>query len=261
MSEPILRARSSGDSRGKTPEFAHDWHQLVAVTGGLVTVRTRDEAWLVPTLRAVWIPARTKHSVEPQGRARLQTVYLRPDVSQRTRSRCVVLQVAPLLEALIDHVVGLETLAADDPPSRRLVGVLLDQIANARELPLRLPVPKHPRARRVAELLTADPSDTPSLVALARELSTSTRTLARLFVGDTGLTLGQWRRQFRLTHALTLMASGSPVKDVAIEVGYESASAFVVAFKHALGTTPGKLFRGLAPLHQERRRFRTRGGN
>jgi AraC-like DNA-binding protein len=155
---------------------------------------------------------------------------------------CDVLGVTPLLRAIVDHLVGLESLPADRA-GRRLASVLADQIVVAQRVELRLPAPQNPRAIQVAQLLMADPSDTPSLAALGKELSISARTLARHFIGDTGLTLGGWRRQFRLTHALMLAATGKPVKDVALEVGYESPSAFVAAFKRALGTTPGKLFR------------------
>jgi AraC-like DNA-binding protein len=155
---------------------------------------------------------------------------------------CEVLDVTPLLQALVDHLVRLESLPPDRA-GRRLASVLSDQIDAARRVELRLPAPQHPRAIRVADLLMSDPSDTVTLAALGSTFAISPRTLARQFISDTGLTLGQWRRQFRLTHALTLVASGRPVKDVALEVGYESASAFVAAFKRALGTTPARLFR------------------
>jgi transcriptional regulator GlxA family with amidase domain len=155
---------------------------------------------------------------------------------------CEVFDNPPLLRALVDHLVGLEALPSDRA-GRRLAIVLVDQIDAARRVDLRLPTPRHPRAIHVADLLMSDPSDTVSLVALGHTFAVSARTLARHFISDTGVTLGQWRRRFRLTHALTLVASGKPVKDVALEVGYESPSAFVAAFKRALGTTPAKLFK------------------
>jgi AraC-like DNA-binding protein len=56
-------------------------------------------------------------------------------------------------------------------------------------------------------------------------------------------TFGTWRQRARLLRALQLLASGSTVTGTAIAVGYESTSAFVHAFRRALGTTPGRYFR------------------
>jgi len=56
------------------------------------------------------------------------------------------------------------------------------------------------------------------------------------------MTFGKWRQQLRLLHALSLLASGEPVTSVALEVGYDSTSAFISAFKGAMGTTPGRYY-------------------
>jgi quercetin dioxygenase-like cupin family protein len=58
---------------------AHDWHQLVYATEGVMTVDTSLGSWVVPAHRAVWIPAGCEHSVRATGRVRLQTVYVRRD--------------------------------------------------------------------------------------------------------------------------------------------------------------------------------------
>ena len=44
-------------------------------------------------------------------------------------------------------------------------------------------------------------------------------------------------------HAMRLLARGEPVTSTALEVGYESTSAFIAAFSHVLGTTPGRYYR------------------
>ncbi len=242
MHDPLVRAHGQRYSRGKIPEFFHDRHQLISVASGALLIFRREARWVVPSGHAAWIPAKTRCSMEPAGQARSAVLYLRPEIVRRSPSICEVLAVPPFLRSIIDHLIQLESLPPD-PAGRRLAGVLADQIAMASRVDLRLPSPLHARAIRVSELLIADPSDTLSLATLARELSVSARTLARHFIADTGLTLGQWRLQFRLTHALTLVASGKAIKDVAVEVGYESPSAFVAAFKRALGTTPKRLFK------------------
>jgi AraC-like DNA-binding protein len=246
--EVLVRAHSRRFSRGKTPDFAHDQHQLISVASGALLIAGRDARWIVPAGYGVWIPSRTRCSLEPSGQTLAAVLYLRNDVTPQPAAICEVLSVRPLLRAIVEHIVEIESLPPDRA-GKRLAGVLADQIAAAGRVDLRLPTPRQARAIQVSELLMSDPSDTPSLMALAGELSVSSRTLTRDFNGDTGVTPGQWRRQFRLTHALTLVASGRAVKDVALEVGYESPSAFVAAFKKALGTTPARMFKSNSRKH------------
>ena len=53
-----------------------------------------------------------------------------------------------------------------------------------------------------------------------------------------------------MLHALRLLAAGESVTTAALEVGYDSTSAFISAFKSAVGTTPGRYYAdGPEPLH------------
>ena len=122
------------------------------------------------------------------------------------------------------------------------MSVLLDQIAALPAVPLQLPLPADGRALRLAGVLQENPCDRRSLPALSRGTGASTRTLERLFLRETGLSFVRWRQQLRLLHALRLLAEGRPVTTVALDVGYQSPSAFVAMFKAALGCTPGRYF-------------------
>jgi AraC-like DNA-binding protein len=63
-----------------------------------------------------------------------------------------------------------------------------------------------------------------------------------LFRAETGLSFGAWRQRARLLSALQLLAENESVTQTAIAVGYASTSAFVAAFRRALGNTPGQYF-------------------
>lgn len=177
--------------------------------------------------------------------ARVRTLYLWRAPAGHGRHACAVLTVDPLLRALSEHIWRLEVLPADDPPSKRLAAVLIDQVARQRELPLAVPALRSPLARRVADALQADPADTPRIRDLAAGLGVSERTIERAFLADAAMTIGEWRRRSRLTRAIALLAAGRDVREVALEVGYETPSAFVAAFKRSVGATPGKLL----PVH------------
>jgi AraC-like DNA-binding protein len=98
------------------------------------------------------------------------------------------------------------------------------------------------RLRRVTEALLADPSDPRGLEQFAAMAGASARTLARLFRRETGMSFGAWRQQARLIEALARLGAGEPVTNVALELGYESPSAFTAMFRRSLGVTPSRYF-------------------
>ena len=77
----------------------------------------------------------------------------------------------------------------------------------------------------------------------AARLQVDPKTVQRLFTRDTGMTFGQWRQQARLLQALEQLATGTKVVDVALNLGYESPSAFATMFKRQFGQTPSTFFR------------------
>ena len=199
-----------------------------------MSVDTDVGAWVVPPLRAVWVPAGVEHEIRMTGHVKMRSLYFEPGVASFPK-RCVVVSVSPLLRELVVHAVAHAPLVRG-----HLVGLLLEQLDELPTVPLHLPMPADNRARRIAELLLVNPADARSLGQLAS--GASRRTIERLFVSETSLTFGQWRTQARLMHALRLLAAGESVTRVGLEVGYESTSAFVAMFKRALGNTPGRYY-------------------
>ena len=178
-----------------------------------------------------------RHSIEPIPAARVRTLYIYAGLARlKTWANCRVLTISPLLRALLDY---LHQHAAD----KHLIAVLIDQLAAQRELPLFLPALSSSIARRVADTFIADPSDQPRIRDLAAEIGVSDRTLERAFAADAGMPLGEWRQRARASRAIALLAGGMNVKDVALEVGYETPSAFVAAFKKYVNATPGIISR------------------
>ena len=66
------------------------------------------------------------------------------------------------------------------------------------------------------------------------------RTFTRAFKQETGMGLAVWRQQVRLMEALSRLASGESVTQVAFEVGYDSPSGFSAMFRRAFGVPPSQ---------------------
>jgi AraC-like DNA-binding protein len=198
---------------------------------------------VVPPHRAVWIPAGVAFSVRMTGRVTVRTLFFRPRLRARGLPRtCAALDVSPLVRELVLEASRRNTLRRDSPADRRLARLLLDHLATLPAAPLQLPRPRDPRAVRAAERLIDDPAGIEAPDAIARAAGASKRTLERLFVAETAMTLGRWRRRLRMVEALRLLAEGHPVTRVALDVGYGTPSAFVAAFRRELGRTPGRYF-------------------
>ena len=147
-----------------------------------------------------------------------------------------------LLKELVLRTIQLGALDRRQPEHGRLAAVLIDELVGIRSIPLQLPLPADSRARRVALQIRDEPSRRGSLASISQGSGASARTLERLFQRETGMTFGRWRQQARLLRALRHLAQGASVTSAALEVGYESSSAFIAMFKRLLGETPGKYY-------------------
>lgn len=205
-------------------------------------MHTARGSWVIPSHRAVWVPAGIEHRIEMSGTVLVQTLYVRCDLSHTLADTCCAVNVSPLLRELIIHAVKMGTLCRSTPSQARLIGVLLDQLEMLPTIPLQLPMPKDERAVRVAAWVREHPDDAGLLKQAVRRSGASSRTIERLFRAETGMTFGRWRQQLRLLEALRLLAAGMAVTSVALKVGYDSPSAFIAMFRRALGTTPSRYF-------------------
>lgn len=225
------------------PWHFHEWDQVVYASQGVMTVRTKDGVWVVPTHRAVWLPAGMAHTIRMSGAVAMRTLYMRPKVTRVLPRACCVINVSPLLRELILEACHCAALKRTVPRERHLINVILDQFETVQTVPLQLRSPDDARAKRFAETLLAEPGNKRPLAELCERAGASKRTMERLFRDEVGMTLGKWRQQLRLMEAMRLLAEGAKVTHAAMDAGYSTPSAFIAMFGKALGTTPRAYFR------------------
>lgn len=75
-------------------------------------------------------------------------------------------------------------------------------------------------------------------LATLREITP--RQLQRIFQNQIGRTPQDWLNEQRIFAAQQLLQAGTPVKRVAIELGFKQPSHFCRQFKSLSGITPGK---------------------
>ncbi|MEH6444933.1 MAG: helix-turn-helix transcriptional regulator [Oceanospirillaceae bacterium] len=235
-------------SGGVIPSHSHARGQLLFLTEGLVEAKIRDgetdttDIWIVPPHRAVWIPPYLEHEIRVIHSVKMNNVYIAPQAAEHLPTNCQVVNVSNLLRELIIAIASFDALYDETGAEGRLVGVFLDQLNLSEEAPLHLPMPQTPALKKITRTLIKHPERHFSMLYWQQHLGISSRTLARKFLEETSMTYSQWRQQAKLLNALQRISQGEAVANIALDLGYQSQSAFISMFKKALGKTPGKYF-------------------
>lgn len=249
LPRPVYGHHLALPNRAISQMHTHAWAQLSYAVRGVIEVRTASGWFTAPPLRAVWVPAYTEHGVWCSGDAEIRSLYLDVatlgKVAPETQvwTRCRVISVEPLLRELIRCFAKLPVNYDEEGADGRLVRVLIDQLVAAPEAALMvLPWPEDPRLQKVCTGLQKNPENSKTLAQYSNKVEVSEKTLSRLFKQQTGLSFRLWRQRSRLFKALPMLERGERVTDVALACGYDSLSAFIVAFRRQTGVTPGEFF-------------------
>src|SRR5687767_13326473 len=76
---------------------------------------------------------------------------------------------------------------------------------------------------------------------LANLCMVSLRTLQRHFSGRYGMTLGEWLRDLRISHAYSRIKAGEAIKAVSYDLGFKQPSHFSRVFKRVHGVAPSAI--------------------
>ena len=226
------------------PRHRHRRAQLLFAASGVMSVTTDEETFDVPPQRALWLPAGVEHEVLCRSPVSLRTLYVDDEPGLNLPRMPRVVEVSSLLRALILEAMTLDEHYAPDGRDGRIMQLILDEIGQRSGNGPLLPMPQDERLLRLCRHVLAHLTDNGDLDSWARIAGMGRRTMTRLFREQTGLSIGQWRQQARLSAACARLQDGCSVTRAACEVGYDSPSAFTALFQRVVGTTPSAFLRG-----------------
>ncbi len=219
----------------------HRRGQLLFTQQGCTRITLDNQLCLLPPTRAAWIPCGVPHRAVMHKTVDYRSVYMSQVVADQLPKQVRVIEVSPLLRAVLEPM-AMAPFETDWQRGRysHLLALCVDEILQAVEQPLLLPLPQD---KRLAPLLAALDRLPPALHDLEKQIGASAKTIGRIFLRETGMGYQQWRQQWRLMRVIELLATGRSLGYCAFELGFASDSALIAFFKGLTGTTPRGYFK------------------
>jgi len=217
----------------------HEWHQIIYPIQGMLKTLSGGCQFIIPHHRALFIPANTVHESKMINDTTFVGIYINPDNDRTSPLECRVMEVSNFFRELILHIK--EQCDDKDHNSNvisRLVDVLYDQVWADRAIEFEIPMPKDRRLMLIVDALISEPKSNLTLKDWSEKVGASERTLSRLFKKEVSLSYPQWRQRLRLISALRILEQDISIDNVAHQVGYQSCSSFIEAFKKSFKLTP-----------------------
>ncbi len=156
----VVRSLKTAPSAGhRIDAHAHDWHQLIYASAGIMTVSADKGLWVVPPQWAIWAPASVRHSIRFTGASSFATLYLRPGDWRDLPAESDVVAVSPLLRELILRACDLGMLDRRDAVEQALAVLIVDAFRTCAVPALGLSMPSSTALRAVAEHCAGDARD------------------------------------------------------------------------------------------------------
>jgi AraC-like DNA-binding protein len=237
---PIVAFKREYPSGHLVERHCHERAQLIYASKGIMQVDTPDGIWVVPPMRAIWVPAAVEHEMRVSSALHLRTLFVRPGLRESLPKACCVVEVSPLLRELIFRMVELEL--AGHVCADHLTATILDEIRTGGILPVHVALPTDARLLRICRSILQNPANGHTIAQWGSIVGASSRTLERLFLQETGVCFRIWKQQVRVLAALSRLAAQEPISVVAFDLGYQNPSAFAAMFKRTLGCPPREFF-------------------
>jgi AraC-like DNA-binding protein len=237
---PVTGVAETYPANHVVPSHHHGRAHLLYAAEGVMRVQASSGQWLVPPTAAVWLRPNVEHRLVMHTPVRAYGIFVDAEAADGLPIADGVLHVSALLKALIAELA--QPIAGRCGSRREALqsALFLEELGGQRPLPFHLPWPVDGAVQQVCEALVRDPAHAFSADDWAASLAMSAKTFHRHFRKGTGMTFGRWRQQLRLMSSITTLLGGAPITQVALNSGYESHSAYAVAFKKHFGVPPSK---------------------
>jgi len=217
----------------------HSWHQIVFPFEGILQTKVVGSQFVIPHIGMLFIPANTSHESFVMTDTKFIGIYLNPKNDFNYPNQTKAISVTPFLRELILHLNHSTTDAGiSQEEIKNLLDVLIDHICRSGTYNMKLLVPSDRRLMLIFKALFENPQRDTKLTDWAEQVGASERTLSRLFMRELGMSFPLWRQHLRLVSSLSLLETKLSIQEIAYNVGYNSDSSYIFAFKSLFKQTP-----------------------
>lgn len=238
LSGPVIALPTEYPDGYFVPQHSHSRAQLLCASHGVVLVTTDAGRWMIPGDHAIWIPAGVKHSVEIVGDVFMRSIYIAVDAISGVPDYLHVVGMTDLMRCLIIDATLVDSIPEPGSRDALVIELILRDLHTLPQRPLGLPFPADIRLQKLCRDFVKSPSARATIDDWADRMAMSRRSFTRHFQRETGVSLSVWRQQACLFAALPRLSEGEPVTSVALDLGYDSVSAFTTMFRRMLGVSP-----------------------
>ncbi|NTS77204.1 helix-turn-helix transcriptional regulator [Catenovulum sp. SM1970] len=242
LPRPVVPLSNEFPAMTQINKHTHPWSQLAYSTEGVMHIETSCGLFIVPPEQALWLPPNIEHQHFCRQHVAYRSLHIQAELGAFLGEQVRSLRVEPLLKQLILTITSWPKHYQQTPQTDRLIAVLLDQLALAPDNDLFMPTINDKRLLPIIETLSEQPANKLSLEQWADKVGASSRTLNRLFNQYYGMGFSRWKQKLKILKSLDMINAQLPLAEIAYQLGYESASSFVTAFKKQLKVSPKKYF-------------------
>lgn len=222
----------------RSAPHSHPWGQLNYAAHGVMQLDVGGQRFLSPPQYAVWVPPGVVHGCYNREAIVYRSLYVSAELSRSLPAQPCTLQISDILKAILSDFAARGVNIPQTAADQRLAEVVLDQLRSAPPRDDYLPYAQSPLLAQLLAALQAEPADNRSLAHWALQVHSTERTLARCCQRELGMSFGEWRQRLRFLLAIEALAAGRGVQQIAFDLGYSTASAFIAMFRRHAGSTP-----------------------
>lgn len=226
----------------------HRFAQLYCLKHGQMMIQSSTGIIVTPPHCMGWIPSYCEHHIISNSGVTGWTVFIDESLATIFPKEPTILSCSFLLEPLIQRMAEWEMAKMEQREYQHLVNVFFDELKQAELQPLSLPIPQDARLKKIALYLLENPTDEVSLEDLAQSNGLSTRSLSRHWSNHVGMSIKKYRQIAKIFKSLDDITAGKSIEQCAWRCGFESTSAYILAFKRIFKTTP-KEYQNLVNLN------------
>ena len=236
------------DADAQFDTHQHRWGHLNYAAHGTLSLHVAGRELIAPPQYGIWIPHHVPHSCHLRHAVVYRAFYVAPAVGAGLPSEVAVLRIGPIIKTILGDLAARGVTQPSTQADLHLAQVMVDQLALAKPRPHYLPDAQHPALVRLLTELQQRPDDHRPAAALAASIHMTERTLARHCQRELGMSLGEWRLRLRYLQAVDRLEDGKPVQEIAFDLGYSTASAFIAMFQRVAGMPPDQFRREFCQL-------------